>query len=128
MPHPAHVEGDPLVELARLLDDEGVRGLDLRQQRSGGVERLSPQFFVLVAEEGEVRLQLVVEAGGDAAVVPGPHVDLALAPEPALVCVQLTEEEGRDVINITMFFTALLADSCETDTCGQSQSSLCTNK
>ena len=32
--HPAHVEADPLVQLPRLLDNEGVWGTDFRQERS----------------------------------------------------------------------------------------------
>ena len=121
VPRPAHVEDDSLVELAGLLDDEGVRGLDLGQEGRGRVEGLPPQLLVPVAEQGEVLLQLSVEAGGDAAVVPRPHVDLTL---PGLLGVQLTGEQ-RDVINITMLSVySLLTDSCETDTCGQSVLSL----
>ena len=124
----SNIQSDSFVQLARLLNDEGVWSMDLGQERGGGVEGISPKLLVAEPEERKVLVDISVQAGRDAAVVPGPHVDLALAPEPALVGVQLTEEEGRDVINITMFFTALLADSCETDTCGQSLSSRCTNK
>ena len=34
MPHSAHVEGDPAVELSRLLDDEGVGGVHLETKKS----------------------------------------------------------------------------------------------
>ena len=36
----SHIESDAFVELSRLLDDERVRSLDLRQERSHGVRRV----------------------------------------------------------------------------------------
>ena len=118
----SHIQSDSLVQLARLLDDEGVRGLDLGQEGGGGVEGVSPELLVAEPQERKVLLELgVLQAGGDAAVVPRPHVDLTL---PGLLGVQLTGEQ-RDVINITMLSVySLLTDSCETDTCGQSVLSL----
>ena len=90
----SHIQSDSLVQLARLLDDEGVRGLDLGQEGGGGVEGVSPELLVAEPQERKVLLELgVLQAGGDAAVVPGPHGDLTLAPQAGLLGVQLTGEE-----------------------------------
>ena len=90
----SHIQSDSLVQLARLLDDEGVRGLDLGQEGGGGVEGVSPEFLVTKPQERKVLVNIVVQAGSDAAVVSGPHVDLTLlAPQPGLLGVQFTGAE-----------------------------------
>ena len=80
MSHSSNIESDSFVQLARLLNDEGVWSMDLWQEWGGGVEGVSPQFLVAEPEERKVLVHVVVQAGRDAAVVPGPHVDLTLAP------------------------------------------------
>ena len=58
MPHPAHVEGHPLVKLPRLLDDEGVRGPDLREEWSHGVGRLGGPVGAQRKPVTEVKISL----------------------------------------------------------------------
>ena len=68
--------------------------MDLWQEWGGGVEGVSPQFLVAEPEERKVLVDISVQAGRDAAVVSGPHVDLTLgAPQPGLLGVQLTGQE-----------------------------------
>ena len=72
MSHPAHVECDPLVELAGLLDDERVRRPDLGQQRRHGVRRARAEAAQLA--------QLQLRAGRVLALaVRPPQPTLALA-------------------------------------------------
>ena len=89
----SNIESDSFVQLSRLLNDEGVWSMDLWQEWGGRVKGVSPQLLVAEPEERKVLVNVVVQAGRDAAVVPGPHVDLTLAPQPGLLCVQLTGEE-----------------------------------
>ena len=92
------IQSDSFVQLSRLLNDEGVRSVDLGQEGSGRVEGVSPQFLVnIVAQERKVLVHVSVQAGSDATVVPGPHVDLTLgAPQSGLLGVQLTGLGERD--------------------------------
>ena len=90
----SHIQSDSFVQLARLLNDEGVWSLDLGQERGGRVEGVSPEFLVTKPQERKVLVHVSVQAGSDAAVVPGPHVDLTLgAPQSGLLGVQLTGQE-----------------------------------
>ena len=103
----SNIESDSFVQLSRLLNDEGVWSVDLGQEWGGGVEGVSPELLVAEAQERKVLLELgVLEAGGDAAVVPGPHVDLALAPLPGLLGVQLTVQGERRDKYYNAVFTA----------------------
>ena len=90
----SNIESHSFVQLSRLLDDEGVWGMDLWQEWGGRVKGVSPQLLVAKPEERKVLVDVVVQAGRDAAVVPGPHVDLTLgAPQSGLLGVQLTGQE-----------------------------------
>ena len=91
--HASNIQSDSFVQLARLLNDEGVWSMDLGQERGGGVEGISPELLVAEPEERKVLVDISVQAGRDAAVVSGPHVDLTLAPQPRVLGVQFTGEE-----------------------------------
>ena len=53
----SHIESDTFVELSRLLDDERVRSLDLRQERSHGVRRVLSSVRPNAGESiGEIKI------------------------------------------------------------------------